>query len=213
MNEYIDIYCERTAIGFLAEPINLITNACFLIAAFLAFRHADKQNTLNVSMGILIFFLACIGIGSGLFHSFATRWAMLADVLPILFFQIAFITIYMRNVVQAHIIVTAITLAGFFGLTYAFEMVPASIMNGSLSYAPSFLFLSGFAVYHYLTNKPNRFILFAALGTFALSLTFRTIDMSICSALPIGTHFLWHTLNSIVLYLVIRSSFNEMPSH
>ena len=37
----------------------------------------------------------------------------------------------------------------------------------------------------------------AALLT--LSLTFRTLDAPLCAALPLGTHFLWHILNAVML--------------
>ena len=33
MDTYMDAYCERTGPGLLAEPLNAITNASFLIAA------------------------------------------------------------------------------------------------------------------------------------------------------------------------------------
>jgi hypothetical protein len=45
--------------------------------------------------------------------------------------------------------------------------------------------------------------MFAAAGTLAVSLTFRSIDMTVCDALPLGTHFLWHSLNGLALYLLL----------
>ena len=39
---------------------------------------------------------------------------------------------------------------------------------------------------------------------FAVSLTFRTIDEPLCSQIAFGTHFLWHILNSLVLFLLLR---------
>ena len=36
-------------------------------------------------------------------------------------------------------------------------------------------------------------------GLLALSLTFRSLDETLCSALPIGTHFMWHLLNGVML--------------
>ena len=34
---------------------------------------------------------------------------------------------------------------------------------------------------------------------FALSLTFRTLDRPLCDAFPLGTHFVWHLLNGLLL--------------
>jgi uncharacterized membrane protein len=32
-----------------------------------------------------------------------------------------------------------------------------------------------------------------------LSLTFRTLDEPLCGVVPVGTHFLWHILNGLML--------------
>jgi hypothetical protein len=42
------------------------------------------------------------------------------------------------------------------------------------------------------------------LGIFSLSLVLRTVDAAICPAFPLGTHFIWHLLNGLVLYLGMR---------
>ncbi len=40
---------------------------------------------------------------------------------------------------------------------------------------------------------------------FAVSLGFRTIDEPLCDRLPIGTHYVWHVLNAVVLYRLTRT--------
>src|SRR5436190_1310776 len=45
-------------------------------------------------------------------------------------------------------------------------------------------------------------VYFVAALVFAVSLTARTLDGPLCGRLPIGTHYIWHTLNGVVLYLV-----------
>lgn len=37
---------------------------------------------------------------------------------------------------------------------------------------------------------------------FAVPLALRTADLPLCAAAPVGTHFLWHVLNAVVLFLV-----------
>jgi hypothetical protein len=37
-------------------------------------------------------------------------------------------------------------------------------------------------------------------------LVFRTIDRAVCSSVPIGTHFIWHLLNAVVLYVLLRTA-------
>ena len=46
--------------------------------------------------------------------------------------------------------------------------------------------------------------LLAAAALLCVSLTFRSIDGPLCGALPIGTHFLWHLLNALLLAWMIE---------
>jgi hypothetical protein len=39
-----------------------------------------------------------------------------------------------------------------------------------------------------------------------VSLIFRTADLLLCSILPIGTHFIWHILNGLVLALYLEAA-------
>jgi hypothetical protein len=45
----------------------------------------------------------------------------------------------------------------------------------------------------------------SAAGVFFISLISRTIDNGICPYFNIGTHFLWHIFNSVVLYLSMKA--------
>lgn len=149
--------------------------------------------------------LCAIGTGSTLFHTFATKATMLMDVIPILLYQIAFIGFYTRDIMKLNRMKTTILFAVFAALTVIAENIPIYILNGSLSYAPSILFLFGFGLWHRKNIEQEKNILLFASGVFALSLTFRSIDIAICNALAVGTHFLWHALNGVVLYMAIRS--------
>ena len=56
----------------------------------------------------------------------------------------------------------------------------------------------------------------ALLGGMALisaivALTFRTIDLSVCASLPIGTHFLWHSFLSAGGFLGVLALI-ELPA-
>lgn len=205
MNEYIDIYCERLAPGLLAEPLNALTNLSFIIAAFFVFRLTKAQQKFDAKTKLLIFLLLAIGTGSASFHTLATKAAMLADVLPILLFQIAFIWLYALDVMKINALRTSLLFLAFMVCTITAEQIPAGILNGSLSYAPAFLFLSGFALWHWKNARVEKYTLVAAVLAFLLSLTFRSIDMALCPSIAIGTHFLWHLLNGLVLYLCART--------
>jgi hypothetical protein len=48
--------------------------------------------------------------------------------------------------------------------------------------------------------------LLTAAGIFAASLSFRSVDNAVCSVFPVGTHFLWHLLNGLVLLVLVRAA-------
>lgn len=204
MIEKIDIYCERIDFSFWAEPVNALTNLSFIVAAFGCLMLARQEKRLSLQTLVLTFLVLAIGIGSFLFHTFATRWAMLSDVLPILFYQIAFLFFYARDVMKLRWPPTFVLFMLYIGATFGFGSLPQDWLNGSLGYAPAFLFLLGFGLWHYNYARKEYRILLVAVLVFALSLTFRSIDMAVCENLPLGVHFLWHILNGIVLYLTTR---------
>jgi len=204
MNDYIDIYCERLGYGLWAEPLNALTNAAFIIAAIFAYILAKRKNALDIRSVTLVMLLCAIGVGSTLFHTFATKAMQLSDVLPILFYQIAFIWFYSLYIIRLNAVKTAALFILFMVLTVLSEMAPAYILNGSLSYAPSILFLLGFGVWHLKTKQKEPYMLLLAGTVFAISLTFRSIDMAVCDNIKVGTHFIWHILNGCVLYLTTR---------
>jgi hypothetical protein len=201
--DYIDIYCERLAPGLLAEPLNAFSNISFFVAAVAIWRLAYRQNKIPTGIWILIIFAIAIGIGSSLFHTFATQWAMVLDIVPILLFQIWYIWLYSRRVVGMVSVTSGVFLTGFF-FASNFSRQFTDIFNGSLAYAPVFLILTGLGIYHYQYLKRDRWVLLAAAGVFSLSLFFRTLDSSICPYFSLGTHFLWHLLNGGLLYLSAR---------
>lgn len=204
MNNYIDNYCERLEPGLWAEPINAVTNLAFIIAAYFALALAIDEDAVNKKSLILIELIALIGIGSALFHTFADYGTLLADVIPILLFQIAFIWFYSLSVIRLNAFKTAGLFGVFMVLTVLAENAPAHILNGSLGYAPAILFLFGFGIWHWRAKMRERYVLMLASLVFMVSLTFRSVDMAVCDSLPIGTHFMWHILNGCVLYLAVR---------
>ena len=90
--EKIYIYCERGHDpSFWAEPLNALTNIAFIIAAMAATRDylAATPERRTPAAALLVALTYVIGIGSFLFHVYATRWASLADQIPIALFMLA----------------------------------------------------------------------------------------------------------------------------
>lgn len=201
----VDGYCERLGPAFWAEPLNAATNAAFLIAALvMAWRlRGAHLHLANILVGIL----AAIGIGSFLFHTFATRWAGLADTLPILAFILAYIFAATRDYFGVSSWIAALAVVAFFpfaALTVPlFGLIPG--LGSSAGYAPVPLLILGYAA-ALRRRAPETARNMAVAGVLLIvSLTFRTLDEPLCAVWPIGTHFLWHILNGILLGWLIET--------
>ncbi|GAB2190284.1 ceramidase domain-containing protein [Sessilibacter sp. MAH2] len=205
----IDFYCERLDASFWAEPFNAVTNLAFIIAfivliprarANFPFLEAGERIVLLAMMALLV----AIGVGSSAFHTLANRWSLMADVGPITLFQLVFLGGYLRYVVKVSLVTVAIALISFLVLGTLIGRLPLEV-NGSESYLAPLAFVLGLGIYHKITNQPSSWMLIGAAAVFTVSLSFRTIDNQICNAFPLGTHFIWHLLNGVVLYLCVRA--------
>lgn len=201
----VDLYCERTDPSFWAEPANAITNVSFLIAAAMAFIQWRRADTRNWPVLALVVLTAIIGIGSFIFHTVATRGAALFDTVPIAVFIYGYLFFALRRFLGQSLLIAAALLVAFVVLSYAeAAVVPRGALNGSHAYLPA---LAATFIVGWLARKRAAGPLVLAAGvTLAVSLLFRSIDQAVCDALPLGTHFLWHSLNGVALYLLLRAA-------
>ena len=65
--------------------------------------------------------------------------------------------------------------------------------------------LAGFAVFAWVRRMPIRGLLLAATLAFLAALFFRSIDIRVCAAFPVGTHFLWHLMNGLMVGLILMA--------
>lgn len=203
---YLDTYCERAGqAGTLAEPLNLVTNLFFILAAVLAGRallHANPPKKLD--LWLLVVAMFSIGIGSGLWHLHPTGTTVLMDIIPITLF----INLYLVCVLRRLFGLSWNRVAGWWTTYFAAGMLaqmllPPGLLNGTIMYVPTYLTLVIMTVALLRRSPPigRAFLLVVAVWT--VSLTFRTVDMQLCPMLGIGTHFLWHTLNAWVLWRLL----------
>ena len=200
----IDGYCERASPAYWAEPINAVTNAAFLIAAFVMWRRLRGQG-LPLAM-LLVVILASIGVGSYLFHTHAQVWAAMADVLPILLYILIYIFAINRDVWCMRPLAAGVLTVLFIPYAAAtiplFQFVPG--LGGSAAYAPVPLLILIYAFL--LRSRVPETARGLAVGAIILiaSITFRALDEPICGQIPLGTHFLWHILNAVMLGWMIE---------
>ena len=198
-------YCERLDAGFWAEPVNVISNIFFIVFAYLAYRYL-RQSKLDAenqfSPILLILTLLAIGIGSFLWHTYASRWAELADVIPITIFMHLYLYFFARNIVRLGTVFSLLFLLSFVGVNYLFSaFVDPKLLNGSITYVPALLYL--FAMMGSMGRSPYLKDFIVSILIFIVSMGFRTIDFMVCDLITTGTHALWHTLNAVFLYRLI----------
>ena len=140
----VSVYCERLAPGLLGEPLNTLTNLAFLCAAFHGWRQAGKHH----DQRLLAALLGAIGVGSALFHAFATPLTQLFDVIPIALFQLCYLGLYLRRVTRCTPAACAACL-----LLYVVMLTIASQwsapLNGSLAYSPAAVALLLLGIVHW----------------------------------------------------------------
>ena len=193
----LDIYCERLGPEYWAEPLNAVTNAAFLIAAAVMWRR-----TAGLPLGrALCVILAAIGVGSYLWHTHGQVWAVILDSGSIAVFSLVFLFAANRDFL-------GLRPWAALGLTLIY--FPFTALTGALFGALPFFAISaeywglpvlmlGYAVVLRRRVPATARGLLAAAALLCVSLTFRSLDGPLCGALPIGTHFLWHLLNGLLL--------------
>lgn len=208
-NDPIDNYCERIGQGLLAEPLNLFSNLAFILAGLYFWKNyclnSSHKNIPGVK--ILSFSIILIGLGSSTFHSFATYGAMLADVLPIAIFLLIYLFYFFRWQAGLNKTQTIMSMLGFCLLTLLLsKLADQHLSNGSELYFGAWMSLFGITCFMFGKShfSKTRLAYLTAFASFSLSLLLRTIDLKVCESIHIGTHFGWHLLNALVIFLITR---------
>jgi Ceramidase len=217
----LGLYCERTALGFWAEPLNAWSNVAFLIAAWAAWRQW-RIGPADPATGLLIAICVAIGFGSFAFHAAPSRTTLLMDILPIQAFVLTALFEAQRRYLGWPAWAAALGLVAFLAASAGFlRIVGASALGGGAGYLPPLAampLVAGLALLRArrmkvttgagrgavaLTEAARQLLL--ATAVFGISLTLRTLDRPFCGSNPFGLHFLWHGLNAVVLYLLMRT--------
>ncbi len=207
LSEHITAYCERQAPELYAEPLNAISNLAFFYWAWKLWTEIDPRKPyLKARLRWLAGLIAFVGVGSLAFHTFATGWASVLDVLFIGVFNVSYLIIFLRVVPRwpRHW-----ALAGGAGFVLVDRIVatylPGNLLNGSVLYLPAAIVLVALTAYARTIAPEAGRMMMKAVAVFAVSLVARTIDQALCQSWPWGTHFVWHLLNAWVLYQLSRA--------
>lgn len=233
--EDVFLYCERgTNAALLAEPINAVSNAAFLLAALVGlqlvmWRPPEERNPDLFLLPVLVLF---IGLGSLAFHLYADQGTALADVLPISLFMLVYLGFALNRFLGVPAGFTVLLVIGFAAIVAITMQVQCGegaigfagaelknakpCLNGSLFYLPALaaLIVVGL-VLHERGHRAAPWLLWAA-AIFAVSITLRSLDLALCDKVliegrKVGTHFAWHILNALMLFLLLRASLEGEP--
>ena len=202
LSQSIDIYCERLDVGIWAEPINAVTNFAFILAAIIMWIRCKNL----VEGRVLAFLLFSIGCGSFLFHTFAQTWAAILDVTPILIFILTYIYAANRRflVWSKRMSITGVILF----LPYQFLVVSIlssiQFLGSSALYVPVAILIFFYSALLHKSKTNLSRELFVGATILSLSIFARTIDEPLCLIVSVGTHFIWHILNAIMLAWMIE---------
>ena len=207
--DQVDAYCERVGPGLLAEPANALSNLAFLAAAIALWRLQAslraRGRELPGDIRLLPPLVFLVALGSTLFHTLAVRWAGLLDTLLILLYCGVFLYGFLRHAVGSPAWVALGIAAAFALISYTFPLLfPPGALNGSTAYVPNLIGLLVITGWLAQRHAPAARGLGLGSVVFCISLTLRTVDQEICARFPVGTHFLWHLLNGLLLWIVSR---------
>ena len=204
----IDAYCERLDPSFWAEPVNAVTNAAFVVAAAWMWRRLRTVPAVpgrGVARALCVI-LAMIGLGSFLFHTEATAWAAAADTTPIALYVVLYIFTANRYFYALSLPKALGATALFFPYaaltTPLFSRLP--VLGVSAGYMPVPVMILAYAVPLRSRHPEVARGLAIGGGLLLVSLTFRSLDMPLCHHVPLGTHFMWHILNAVMLGWMIE---------
>lgn len=205
--EQFDGYCERVDFTFWSEPVNALTNLAFVLAALWMWPRTRHSPLARAMAAVLM----AIGFGSFAFHTTATRWGAMADTAPILGFILLYIFAATRDFFGLAPWKSGLVTLLFFPFAAATVPLFAKLgLGSSAAYAPVPMLIF---IYASLLNprapKTARGLAVGA-ALLCLSIGFRMLDEPICALWPMGTHFLWHLLNAVVLAHMIAVYANHI---
>ena len=233
--EHVFRYCERGASdALLAEPINAISNIAFLFAALIGLQLVlwRPREERSADHYLLVFLVLAIGLGSLAFHLFATEATELLDVVPIGIFILVYLGFALNRFLGVPAGFTVLLVIGFTALMAMTVQVRCwdggvgipgpeiqgakPCLNGSIFYLPALIALIVVGlIAEERRHRAAPYLLWAA-AILTVSITLRSLDLALCDQIVIdgrkvGTHFAWHVLNALALFLLLRASLEGNP--
>lgn len=200
------VYAETDLSRFIAEPWNAYSSLTFLLPVIYWFFKLRRQYKEYPFLMMCMPLLAVGGLGSTLYHAFRNSVFFLRmDVLPIAILTLA-VSLYFwwKSIGRWDyvVVIATIFIAIRVFIYREVALVQQQAINlsyfvtGIMIFVPAFLMLLK-------TGYRGTKVIIAATAFFILSLVFRQIDTPFF-ALPMGTHWLWHTCCAIGAFFLAQ---------
>ena len=208
MNEFlgipIPVNCERSNLGFFAEPLNAISNIAFIFAGFGVYQLLAKNRVQKIEYKAILILIFFVGFGSFLWHATRNFYALILDAVPVAlsFAIITYIFLYklIGNKLIALLIALLLIPTRFFISSFAPTDSVSSLIRNLIN-ATVFLVIIVWAFRKYGRIAFEGTIV---LIIYLIAITMRGIDLQVCPTFNLGTHFLWHILNALAVYLAVK---------
>lgn len=209
----VDDYCQLTGPGWDAGTVNAWSNGAFLLAALAAWRllsiHPNAKT--HVAVRALTLIAAMAGVGGYLFHRSDAPWATWGEVAPILAFMLLYVWLLLRRFFHWHFLFAIPVLALYAAAIYWLEIrepghAPFRALN-----LPTLVFFLLAAIGFLMRQREAFWPMFWALVMLMASSVVGMADDAICAQLGLGRHAVWHLLDALLLYLLLRLAILHAP--
>jgi hypothetical protein len=194
--------------------MNAWSNGAFLIAAIAGWRllslspNAKAHRTIRA----LTLLAALAGIGGYLFHRSDAPYAKWGETVPILAFMLLYVWLLLRRFFHWNFVIAIPVLALYAAAVYWLETrAPGSAPFGRAMNLPTLVLFLLAAIGFLLRLREAFWPMLWALVLLLASSVASTAGAQICPLLGLGTHVIWHLLDALLLYLLLRLAVLHAP--
>lgn len=201
----LPVYCEGgNSLEFFAEPLNAISNIAFIFAGLGIYRLLTKNRIQQVEFKAVLILILFLGFGSFLWHATRNSYTLILDVVPAALSFAVITYIFLRNLIGNKLLALSIALlllpTRFFISSFAPTDIISSLIRNLINATTFFLIiLLSFRKYGKIAFEG-----LVVLTVYLAAIIMRIVDLQVCQTFPLGTHFLWHILDALAVYLVIK---------
>jgi uncharacterized membrane protein YeaQ/YmgE (transglycosylase-associated protein family) len=197
-------YCE-TALNplgtFPAEPVNTITSFVPAILGVLALIYLIRNGNRSTVAYTLAVLTLLTGLGSVAWHSMRTPTTLLIDWLPGAIYFLILVFFWAYYAAGRYVGVglgLAIAVLVFFVPFPVIQQYRLIIIGVLAAIA------IGLVVATRLKQREAFNWALGMVGSAIVAVTLRTLDLSVCDVIPVGTHFFWHIFLGFAAYAGVR---------